>query len=74
MSEEINVTLAPERLTVVPGESASATVTVRNTGKVVEAYSVVLEGIDSKWGTLDVSSTNLFPGDEESFELTIRPP
>jgi hypothetical protein len=74
MSEDINVTLAPERLTVVPGESASATVTVRNSGNVVEAYSVVLEGIDPKWGTLDVSSTNLFPGDEESFELTVRPP
>ena len=74
MSEEITVTLSPERLTVVPGESASARVTVRNTGNVVEAYAVVLEGIDPKWGALDVSSANLFPGDEESFELTIRPP
>ena len=74
MSEKISVTLSPDRLQVGPGESVETTVTIKNASDVVEAYSVVIEGIDAEWCTLSVSSLSLFPGDQEQVSLTIQPP
>jgi len=74
MSEKISVTLSPDRLQVGPGESVETTVTIKNASDVVEAYSIVIEGIDPEWCTLSVSSLSLFPGDQEQVRLTIQPP
>ena len=81
MADEIGVTLSPERLQVAPGESAETTATVRNASGdvdsengIVEGYSVVVEGIDPEWCTLSTLSFELFPGDEEKVQITIRPP
>jgi hypothetical protein len=74
MSEKISVTLSPDRLQVGPGESVETTITIKNASDVVEAYSIVIEGIDPEWCTLSVSSLSLFPGDQEQVRLTIQPP
>jgi len=74
MSEKINVTLSPERLQVAPGESAITTATIKNTGDVVEAYSITVEGVGPQWCTLSVSSASLFPSDEERVQITVQPP
>jgi|GEM_PF-806985 len=74
MSEKINVTVSPDRLQVALGESATATATIKNTGDVVEAYSITVEGIGPQWCTLSVSSASLFPGDEERVQITVQPP
>ena len=74
MSDEIDVSLAPQRLQVAPGETAETMATVKNAGDVVEVYSVVVEGIDPEWCTLSKTSFQLFPGDQEQVRLTIQPP
>jgi hypothetical protein len=74
MSEKIGVTLSPERIQVALGESATATVTIKNAGDVVEAYAITVAGMEPQWYSLSVSSISLFPGDQEQVQLTIQPP
>lgn len=74
MSEKISVIVSPDRLQVSPGSTAQATVTIKNVGDVVEAYSIATEGMDPGWATLSVSSVSLFPGDQEQVMLTVMPP
>ncbi|MDY6918474.1 MAG: DNRLRE domain-containing protein [Chloroflexota bacterium] len=74
MSDRITVTVSPDRLQVSPGSVAQATVTVKNAGDVVEAYSITSEGMDPAWCALSVSSVSLFPGDAEQIQLTVQPP
>ncbi|MFW6125639.1 MAG: DNRLRE domain-containing protein [Chloroflexota bacterium] len=74
MSEKIEVSLSPDRLSVAPGASATATASIKNAGDVVEAYTITIEGIDSQWYTLSASTISLFPGDQEQVELTVHPP
>ena len=74
MSEKIELSLSPDRLNVAPGESATATASIKNAGDVVEAYTITVEGMDPEWYTLSVSSISLFPGDQEQVQLTVHPP
>jgi len=74
MADKIRVTISPDGLKVSPGESAETTVTIKNASDVVEAYTILLEGIDPSWCTLSVSSLNLFPADQEQVKLTVKPP
>ena len=74
MSENLSVTLSPEKLHVTPGGSVEAVATIRNVGDVVEAYSIEIEGIEPQWVTLSVLSASLFPGDEAQVHLGIQLP
>lgn len=74
MSENLTVTLSPEKLHVTPGGSVEAVATIRNVGDVVEAYSIEIEGIEPQWVTLSVLSASLFPGDEAQVHLGIQLP
>lgn len=74
MSDKISVVLSPDKLEVAPGQSVTATATIKNAGDVVEAYSVEVEGIEAAWCILSVSSVSLFPGDQEQVHITIQPP
>jgi hypothetical protein len=74
MSENLSVTLTPEKLHVTPGGSVEAVATIRNVGDVVEAYSIEIEGVEPQWVTLSVLSASLFPGDEAQVQLGIQLP
>ena len=74
MSEKIEVGLSPERVVINPGEKAEVTVNIRNAGEVVEVFSIEIEGIESNWYSLSVSSVSLFPGDSETVRISFTPP
>ncbi|RLC93517.1 MAG: hypothetical protein DRI39_05435, partial [Chloroflexi bacterium] len=74
MSDAIEVKLSTEHVVINPGEKAEVTAEVRNAGDVVEVFSVAVEGIESDWYSLSVTSISLFPGDKEAIRLSLAPP
>ena len=66
--------MTPETLRVLPGEEVSAVIEVQNIGRVVDAYSVEVAGLDSAWYTLERATVPLFPGDTESVALALHIP
>ena len=57
-----------------PGGEASFTVTIRNTGHVVDELSVDVVGEASQWAVVDPPLVRLFPGTEGTVQVTFRPP
>ena len=68
------VSLAQEQVTATPGQPVRVKVTVRNVGPVVETYSLSSVGNGSGWVSLVPSELSLFPGDENSAAIVIKPP
>jgi len=68
------VSLAQEDVTATPGQPVRVKVTVRNVGPVVETYSLSSVGNGSGWVSLVPSELSLFPGDENSAAIVIKPP
>ena len=68
------VSLAQEEVTATPGQAVRVKVTVRNVGPVVETYSLSSVGNGSGWVSLVPSELSLFPGDENSAAIVIKPP
>ena len=75
MAETFRVTLTPARIEVEPGAApADATITLQNSGRIVEQYSVEVAGLDPEWFTAPVASIGLFPQDRDQLRLTFHPP
>ncbi len=74
MADFIGVTLSQDSVEVVPGESATINITVRNDSNVVDVLYIAVEGLDPSWYQLSVVQSSLFPGDQASGTLTITPP
>jgi hypothetical protein len=74
MADSINITASPTSLTLSPGESAQATVTLRNTGQTVDQFTVSVEGLKPGWFSLPVSSVALFPNDQDTLQVVVNPP
>ena len=74
MSENIQVTVSPERVVLQPGGKAEVVATLQNAGDVVEVFSIELGGVEHEWYSLSLSSVSLFPGDKESIKITLNPP
>ncbi len=66
--------LEPGHLLVDPGGEVRGKVTVRNTGTVVDQFSLEVLGDAAGWTSVEPASLSLFPGTEESATFTIRPP
>ena len=74
MSERIEITAAPELLRMSRGESAEYSITLKNCGKTVDQFTLSIEGLDSTWYKLPVSSVALFPNDQDIVKLIIDLP
>lgn len=59
---------------VAPGQAERVPLTVRNVSGIVESFSLTVLGPAATWGEVIPSEVSLFPGDEESATLTVRPP
>ena len=59
---------------VDPGGEVRGQITVRNTGTVVDQFSLEVLGDAAGWATVEPASLSLFPGAEGSAVFTIRPP
>ncbi|GGP52535.1 hypothetical protein GCM10010231_24480 [Streptomyces sindenensis] len=66
--------LASPTVTVSPGGTATTTLTVRNDGDIVEAYSLAVVGDCAAWTTVEPARVSLYPGTSETVTLTFAPP
>jgi hypothetical protein len=75
-SGEISMTvrLTERELDVEPGQSVTAEVVVKNTGKVVDQYTLQVFGEASAWATVDPPSINLVPDAQGTVQVTFHPP
>ena len=66
--------LNPTTLSVEPGAEATAEIKVRNTGNVVDQFSLDLVGDPAAWGRVAPPTLSLLPGTEGTATVTFRPP
>jgi len=59
---------------VDPGGEVSVGVTVRNTGTVVDQFTIEILGDPAAWATADPPTLSLFPGAQGNARITFRPP
>ncbi len=68
------VFLEPAHLEVEPGREVVATVTVRNTGQIVDEFRIDVVGAPSAWATVSPASISLFPGAGGAVQVRFAPP
>lgn len=68
------VTLENAALEVDPGSSRDAVVRVRNTGQIVDRFTIEILGDASPWASVSPAALPLFPGAEETVKITFSPP
>ena len=66
--------LEPTSVAVVPGSEAVCSVRIRNTGQVVDQFTLTVLGEAAAWATVIPPVVSLFPGAEGSAEIHFRPP
>ena len=59
---------------VVPGEMATCTIRVRNTGTVVDQFTLTVLGQPAAWTTVVPAALSLFPNADGTIELHFAPP
>jgi hypothetical protein len=62
------------RVEATPGEEATREVKLRNTGQVVDQFSLRVLGDAAAWTTVEPPIVNLLPGDESSVRVVFAPP
>jgi hypothetical protein len=60
--------------TVEPGGEAQIVVTVRNTGAVVDQFAIEVLGDAAAWSVVEPAVLSLFPGNEGTATVLLRPP
>ncbi len=66
--------LSEESLSVEPGGETRCEIRVRNTGSIVDQYTLEVLGDTATWVHLEPGTLSLFPGDEGVASLAFRPP
>ncbi|MFJ8312967.1 MULTISPECIES: hydrolytic protein [unclassified Streptomyces] len=61
-------------VTVTPGGEATTTLTVRNDGDIVEAYTLETVGDCAAWSTVEPARVSLYPGTSETVTVRLAPP
>ena len=69
-----SASLSVSRIQVVPGSRATALLTVRNTGSVVDEFRLEVIGAAARWTTVRPDVVPLFPGAEATVEVEFAPP
>ena len=69
-----SVTLVNAAAAVEPGQEAAVDVRVRNTGTVVDEFTLEVLGDSAGWATVEPSVVSLFPGAEGTARIVFRPP
>lgn len=68
------VDLEPRSVPAVPGAPATAQVRVRNSGSVVDQFTLEIIGDAQAWAKIEPPTLSLFPGAEGSATITFSPP
>jgi hypothetical protein len=70
----LTATLSDTSLAAAPGEEVSLQVTIRNTGSVVDEFTLEVVGPAVEWAEIDPPTLSLFPDDEGVATVTFRVP
>lgn len=70
----VTTSLDTTELTVHPGEQVECPVRIRNTGSVVDRYTVDVVGDARQWAVVEPATINLMPGDTATAVVWFRPP
>ncbi len=73
-SNRIGVYMDTQQLTVMPGSSTLATLTILNQGTVVDHFKITVTGIPNNWVTIPQGVTQLMPGAQREISVAIQPP
>ena len=69
-----STSLERRTIAVEPGEEATCSVQVRNTGHVVDQFAVEVLGDARSWSDADPAVVNVLPGEESTAVVRFRPP
>jgi hypothetical protein len=69
-----SVILSSDTLSVDPGGVVTCELSVRNTGNVVDEFTMSVLGDSEGWASVEPPVLSLFPGAEEKAQLRFRPP
>ena len=61
-------------LAVDPGQIATCDIKVRNTGQIVDEFTIDVVGVADEWATAEPAVLRLFPGAEDTAKITFKPP
>jgi serine/threonine protein kinase len=70
----ISVAISPQQLSVVPGESVAATLSLLNQSPNVDHYSLSITGIPNSWITSLPTNVQLMPGEQTDVSLSLLIP
>ncbi|MDA8216523.1 MAG: hypothetical protein M0Z94_02800 [Dehalococcoidales bacterium] len=74
MSDKIRVSLQPALVEVeADGEPKEIVLAIQNVADYVDQYSIELQGLDTGWYTLPLSSVSLFPQDRDEVRIQVHP-
>lgn len=66
--------LSSDQIRVEPGGEATLTMTVRNTGSVVDEYALAVVGEAKEWAVVEPASVSLLPEQSETVTVRFTPP
>ncbi len=70
----VSTNLSSATLSVEPGAETTAEVRLRNTGELVDQFTMDVVGAPAEWTTVTPSTVNLMPGGEVTVEVKFAPP
>jgi hypothetical protein len=68
------VSIRADHARITPGDAFRANFDVRNAGTIVETYDLIALGPAAPWVEIDPPTLSLFPGEEATAVVTLRPP
>jgi hypothetical protein len=68
------VSLSEKAIAVLPGAVATCAITVKNTGTVVDQFTIDILGDPAAWTAAEPATLSLFPGAEGTTTIFFRPP
>jgi uncharacterized membrane protein len=74
MPDKIEVNVTPKSLIIRADETIEASVKLHNLGQSIDQLNINIEGLNSSWYTLPVSSVALFPNDKDELKIVFNPP
>jgi hypothetical protein len=74
MLSHVSVEITPKLVQLNAGDSATVNITVVNTGPLVDAFQVSVDGLERSWYQLTAAAMRLDPGARAVSTLAIKPP
>lgn len=74
MTDKVEISIQPAQVALLAGDTVEVTANVRNLGQTIDQLTIGVDGLDTDWYTLPVSSVALFPNDQDELRIILHPP